>query len=78
MPKRRVPQLHRHVEKTFALGLDMPNGKVALRLTRTGLDVVIRCPLELEISPKTDAGFPNIQPVVDGTTARMNNRSKII
>jgi small-conductance mechanosensitive channel len=86
----RIEEQHRQVEKTFALGLDMPQPKSRLRLTQTGLEVVIRYPLELERSAEIDdqiirqlltalerppklklvgSGTPNIQPVVDGTTA---------
>jgi small-conductance mechanosensitive channel len=86
----KIEEQHRHVEKTFALGLDMPEPKSRLRLTQTGLEVVIRYPLELERSSEVDdqvirellaalekppklklvgTGTPNIQRVVDGTTA---------
>jgi small-conductance mechanosensitive channel len=85
-----IEEQHNQVEKTFALPLDVPEPKSRLRLTQTGLEVVIRYPLELEKSAEIDdqiirellaalekppklklvgTGTPNIQPVVDGTTA---------
>ena len=50
----RIEEQHRQVEKTFAFGLDVPEPKSRLRLTQTGLEVVIRYPLELEKSAEVD------------------------
>jgi small-conductance mechanosensitive channel len=88
--RKGIEEQHHQVEQTFALPLDVPEPKSRLRLTQTGLEVVIRYPLELEKSAEIDdqiirellaalekppklklvgSGTPNIQPVVDGTTA---------
>ena len=50
----KIEEQHRHIEKTFTLGLDLPEPKSRLRLTQTGLEVVIRYPLELENSSEID------------------------
>jgi small-conductance mechanosensitive channel len=86
----KIEEQHRQIAKHFALSLDMPQPKSRLRLTQTGLEVIIRYPLELERAAEVDdqiirqllaalekppklklvgSGTPNIQPVVDGTTA---------
>jgi small-conductance mechanosensitive channel len=86
----KIEEQHRHMEQSYALGLDVPQPKSRLRLTQTGLEVVIRYPLEVERSAEIDdevirellaalekppklklvgSGTPNIQPVVDGSTA---------
>src|SRR5205807_5368530 len=52
--RHKIEEQHRHMEKTFALGLDPPQSKSRLRLTQTGLEVVIRYPLELERSAEID------------------------
>ena len=49
-----IEEQHREVERAYALGLDMPLPKSRLRLTQTGLEVVIRYPLELERSAEID------------------------
>lgn len=88
--RHKIEEQHRQVEKNFALPLEMPQPKSRLRLTQTGLEVIIRYPLELDRSSEVDdqvirellaalekppklklvgSGTPNIQPVVDGTTA---------
>ena len=51
---KRIEEQHRHMEKTFTLALDMPQPKSRLRLTQTGLEVVVRYPLELERSAEVD------------------------
>jgi small-conductance mechanosensitive channel len=50
----KMEEQHRRVEKTFTLALDLPQPKSRLRLTQTGLEVVIRYPLELEKSTEID------------------------
>ena len=52
--RERIEDQHRQVEKNFALPLDMPQPKSRLRLTQTGLEVVIRYPLELDRSSEVD------------------------
>ena len=52
--RNQIEEQHRHIEKTFTLGLDVPEPKSRLRLTQTGLEVVIRYPLELEQSAEID------------------------
>lgn len=49
-----IEQQHRQVEKNFALPLDLPQPKSRLRLTQTGLEVIIRYPLELDRSSEVD------------------------
>ena len=49
-----IEEQHRHMVKTFTLGVDVPEPKSRLRLTQTGLEVVIRYPLELEKSAEID------------------------
>jgi small-conductance mechanosensitive channel len=49
-----IEEQHRHMEKTFTLALDVPQPKSLLRLTQTGLEVVVRYPLELERSAEVD------------------------
>lgn len=51
---KHIEAQHRHMEKTFAFALEMPQPKSRLRLTQTGLEVVIRYPLELERSVEID------------------------
>jgi small-conductance mechanosensitive channel len=50
----KIEEQHRHVEKTFTLGLEIPQPKSRLRLTQSGLEVVVRYPLELENSSEID------------------------
>jgi len=50
----KIEAQHRHIEKTFAFALELPQPKSRLRLTQTGLEVVIRYPLELEMSAEID------------------------
>jgi small-conductance mechanosensitive channel len=52
--RNKIEEQHRRMEQTFALGLDLPQPKSRLRLTQTGLEVVIRYPLELERSAEID------------------------
>lgn len=52
--KDKIEDQHRHMEQSFAMGLDLPQPKSRLRLTQTGLEVVIRYPLELENSAEVD------------------------
>jgi small-conductance mechanosensitive channel len=52
--RAKIEEQHRQVEKNFALSLDMPQPKSRLRLTQTGLEVVIRYPLELERAAEVD------------------------
>jgi small-conductance mechanosensitive channel len=49
-----MEEQHRHMEQSFALSVDIPQPKSRLRLTQTGLEVVIRYPLELERSAEID------------------------
>lgn len=51
---KQIEEQHRHTEKTFTLALDVPQPKSRLRLTQTGLEVVVRYPLELERSAEVD------------------------
>jgi len=50
----KIEEQHREVERAYAMGLDTPLPKSRLRLTQTGLEVVIRYPLELERSAEID------------------------
>jgi hypothetical protein len=50
----KMEEQHRHIEKSFAFALEVPQPKSRLRLTQTGLEVVIRYPLELERSAEID------------------------
>jgi len=50
----KIEEQHRHMEQSFALAVDAPQPKSRLRLTQTGLEVVIRYPLELERSAEID------------------------
>ncbi len=50
----KIEEQHRHMEQAFTLGLEVPQPKSRLRLTQTGLEVVIRYPLELERSAEID------------------------
>ena len=50
----KIEEQHRHMEQTFTLGLEVPQPKSRLRLTQTGLEVIIRYPLELERSAEID------------------------
>jgi small-conductance mechanosensitive channel len=50
----KIEEQHRHMEQSFALAVDVPQPKSRLRLTQTGLEVVIRYPLELERSAEID------------------------
>jgi small-conductance mechanosensitive channel len=50
----KIEEQHRHMENSFALALDVPQPKSRLRLTQTGLEVVIRYPLELDRSAEID------------------------
>jgi len=50
----KIEEQHRHMEQSFALAVDIPQPKSRLRLTQTGLEVVIRYPLELERSAEID------------------------
>jgi small-conductance mechanosensitive channel len=49
-----MEEQHRHMEQSFALAVDVPQPRSRLRLTQTGLEVVIRYPLELEKSAEID------------------------
>ena len=50
----KIEEQLRHMEHSFALTVDVPQIKSRLRLTQTGLEVVIRYPLELERSSEID------------------------
>jgi small-conductance mechanosensitive channel len=50
----KIVEQHKHIEKTFTLGLEIPEPNSRLRLTQSGLEVVIRYPLELERSSEID------------------------
>jgi small-conductance mechanosensitive channel len=50
----KIDDQYRHIEKTFTLGIEIPQPKSRLRLTQSGLEVVIRYPLELERSSEID------------------------
>jgi small-conductance mechanosensitive channel len=50
----KIEEQHRHMEQAFTLGLEVPQPRTRLRLTQTGLEVVIRYPLELERSAEID------------------------
>ncbi|HEY2381994.1 MAG TPA: mechanosensitive ion channel domain-containing protein [Terriglobia bacterium] len=52
--KGKMEEQHRRMEQAFTMGLDLPQPKSRLRLTQTGLEVVIRYPLELEKSAEVD------------------------
>jgi small-conductance mechanosensitive channel len=52
--RNKIEEQHRRMQQTFALGLDLPQPKSRLRLTQTGLEVVIRYPLELDRSAEID------------------------
>jgi hypothetical protein len=52
--RNKIEEQHRHMEQTFAFGLDLPEPKSRLRLTQTGLEVVIQYPLDLERSAEID------------------------
>jgi small-conductance mechanosensitive channel len=52
--RSKIEDQHRHMEQTFALGVDVPAPKSRLRLTQTGLEVVIQYPLDLERSAEVD------------------------
>jgi small-conductance mechanosensitive channel len=49
-----MEEQHRRMEQSFALAVDVPQPRSRLRLTQTGLEVVIRYPLELEKSAEID------------------------
>jgi small-conductance mechanosensitive channel len=51
---KQIEDQHRRVEKTFTLALEVPKPKSRLRLTQTGLEAVVRYPLELERSAEID------------------------
>jgi small-conductance mechanosensitive channel len=52
--QKHIEDQHRHIGRTFTLALDVPQPQSRLRLTQTGLEVVIRYPLELEKSAEID------------------------
>jgi small-conductance mechanosensitive channel len=52
--RNKIEEQHRHIEKTFTLGFEIPQPKSRLRLTQSGLEVVVRYPLELEHSAEID------------------------
>jgi small-conductance mechanosensitive channel len=50
----KIVQQHRQMENTYGFGVDLPEPKSRLYLTQTGLEVVIRYPLELKHSAEID------------------------
>jgi len=50
----KIIQQHRLMENAYSLGVDLPEPKSRLHLTQSGLEVVIRYPLELEHSAEID------------------------
>jgi small-conductance mechanosensitive channel len=52
--RSKIEEQYRHMEQTLALGVDVPEPKSRLRLTQTGLEVVIQYPLDLERSAEID------------------------
>jgi small-conductance mechanosensitive channel len=52
--RSKIEEQYRHMEQTFALGVEVPEPKSRLRLTQTGLEVVIQYPLDLERSAEID------------------------
>jgi small-conductance mechanosensitive channel len=50
----KIMQQHRLMENAYSLGVDLPEPKSRLHLTQSGLEVVIRYPLELEHSAEID------------------------
>jgi small-conductance mechanosensitive channel len=52
--REKIIQQHRLMENAYSLGVDLPEPKSRLHLTQSGLEVVIRYPLELEHSSEID------------------------
>jgi small-conductance mechanosensitive channel len=52
--KDKIIQQHRHLENIYSLGVELPAPKSRLRLAQTGLEVVIRYPLEVQHSAEID------------------------
>ena len=50
----RIEQQHRAMEQTLSVPVEMPRPRSRLRLTQTGLEVVIRYPVELENATEID------------------------
>jgi len=50
----KILQQYHHIENTYSFGVDLPEPKSRLHLTQTGLEVVIRYPLELEHAAEID------------------------
>jgi len=52
--KDRIEQQHREMERTLSVAVSAPKPRSRLRLTQTGLEVVIRYPVELESATEVD------------------------
>ena len=52
--RERIEQQHREMERTLSVAVATPKPRSRLRLTQTGLEVVVRYPVELESATEID------------------------
>lgn len=52
--RERIEQQHREMERTLSVAVATPEPRSRLRLTQTGLEVVVRYPVELETATEVD------------------------
>ena len=50
----RIEQQHREIERTISVAVAVPKPRSRLRLTQTGMEIVIRYPVELETATEVD------------------------
>ncbi len=52
--RERIEQQHREMERTLSVAVAVPRPRSRLRLTQTGLEIVVRYPVELETATEID------------------------